>query len=192
MDDFRYLMNTYFDKMVRLGVPLLAIFLLFAAMRAKAVAQGVGGIQSGESSAERGDALLGLESLEVEPAKPGPKTLCKLRVRIRNKGGQAATSFLFGVRINGQELPVYKHHVYLQTIAAGADDAVQLFNFWTTESGRPTPQDGQLRLEVALKEARWVEIKRDGNVTEYKLLGNVGGLPVAVDRVIPLGTADRR
>src|SRR5262249_54098472 len=98
----RYLMNNYFDKMVRRGAPLLAIFILFAAMRAKAVAQGFGGMKSGESSAERGDALLVLASLEVEPATPGPKTLCKLRVRIRNKGGQAATSFLFGVRINGQ------------------------------------------------------------------------------------------
>ena len=185
-------MNNYLDKMVRLSAPLLAIFMLFAAMRATAGAQGFGGTESGESSAERGDALLVLASLEVEPAKPGPQTLCKLRVRLHNKGAQAATSFLFGVRINGQELSVYKNHVYLQTIAAGADGEVQLFNFWTTESGRPTPQDGQLRLEVALKEARWVEIKQDGNVTEYKLLGNVAGLPVSVDRAIPLGTADHR
>jgi len=185
-------MNNDFGKMVRLVAPLLTTFLLLAAGRVTAVAQGPGENKSGQSSAGRGDSSLVLESLEIDPAKPGPKTLCKLRVRIRNKGGQAASNFRFGVRINGQELPIYKDHIYLQTIAAGAVGEVQLFNFWTTESGRPAPEDGQLRLEVALEEARWVEVKREGNVTEYKPLGAVEGLPVSAHRAIPIGTADRR
>ena len=185
-------MSNYFGKMVRLGILLLPIFFLFAAIPATAIAQKSREIQSGKSSAERDDSLLVLEALEVDPAKPGPQTLCKLRIRIRNKGGQAATSFLFGVRINGHELPSYKNQVYMQPIAAGAVDEVQLFNFLPTESGRPPPQDGQLQMEVVLKEARWVEVKRDGNATVYKLLGNVEGLPVSVGRAIPLETADRR
>jgi hypothetical protein len=185
-------MNNGFGEMVRWGTPLVTIFLLVAAVPATAVAQGSGEIKSGETSAERGDSSLVLESLEVDPAKPGPETLCKLRVRIRNKGGQAASNFRFGVRINGQEIPIYKDHIYLQTVAAGAVGEVQLFNFWTTEAGRPAPEDGQLRLEVDLKEARRVEVKTEGQVTEYKPLGDVEGLPVSAHRAIPIGTADRR
>jgi CARDB len=184
-------MNNHIGKRVRLGAPLLAIFILFAAGRATALAQRPPEIKSGKSSAERGAPVLLLESLAVDPAKPGPKTLCELRARIRNKGGQAATSFLFEVRINGQEQTVYKNHAYMQPIAAGAVGEVQLFNFWTTESGRPPP-NGQLRIEVALKEARWVEVTRHGNATDEKLQGNVEGLPVSAGWAITLGTADRR
>src|SRR5262249_10139290 len=100
----RYPMNSYLGKTVRLGTPLLAILILYAAVttqgcaqrppadrgrpapanRATALAQGPAEVKSGKSSAEQGAPLLVLESLGVDPATPGPNTLCELRARIRN------------------------------------------------------------------------------------------------------------
>ena len=168
--------------MVRLATLLLGFALLLAASCAPAVAQ----------ERRESEPLVVLEALEIEPAQPGPDTLCHLRVRIRNNGPDAAASFVFGVRINGQELGIYKSHVYMQTIAAGTVGELQLFSFWTTESSRAIPEDGQLRVDVALREARWVRINRSEDVTEYTLLESVEGLPVSVNEVVPLGTASRR
>ncbi len=174
-----------------LGPLLAALAVLWAAATSTLAAQKTAEVKPSNSSA-RGDVpLLVLEALDINPANPGPKTLCKLRVRIRNKGGQAATSFLFRVHINGQSLPIYKNYMYLQTIAPGTDGEIQLFNFWTTESARPIPKDGRLEVEVFLQEARWVDVKKEGNVTQYRLQGNVPNLPISLSVTKPLGTAGR-
>ncbi len=147
------------------------------------------GVVPASARAQEKPSLVVLEALEIDPPKPARETLCKPRIRVRNNGDKAVTSFLFGVRLDGQELSIYKNHVFFYTIAGGEVSDVDLYNFWTTEAGRPTPRNGQLRMEVTLKEARWVEIKRDGDRTEYKLLGSVEGLPTSISRVIPLGAA---
>jgi hypothetical protein len=159
-----------------------------AAAASPPAAQKSASAKPGASSTRADSPLLTLEAITIDPAIPGPKTLCKLRVKIRNKGNQAATAFLFRVHINGQALPVYKNYVYLQTIAAGATGEIKLFNFWTTESTRPVPKDGNLKLDVTLQEARWVEVTRKDKETDYKLLGNVPNLPVSLSLTKTLGT----
>ena len=134
-------------------------------------------------------SLIVLEALEIGPPSPGPETLCRLRVRIRNTGGKGVTSFVFRVRFDGQEVSTYKDHVFDQPIARGEGGDVELYNFWTSDPGRPSTRKEQLRVEVALEEASWVEVKRDGNRVEYKTLGSVEGLPVSISRVVPLNTS---
>jgi hypothetical protein len=148
------------------------------------------GVVPASARAQEKPSLIVLEALEIDPPKPARESLCKPRIRVRNNGGKAVTGFLFGVRLDGQEVSIYKNHVFLQTVAGGEVSDVELYNFWATEAGRPTPRkNGQLRMEVTLKEARWVEVKRDGDRTEYKPLGSVEGLPTSISRVILLGAA---
>jgi hypothetical protein len=99
-------------------------------------------------------------------------------VKVKNGGARKASALAFTVRINGLPLSVYKRQVYLQVIDPGATAEVRLFNFWTTETGRPLPKDGQLRVEVALAEARWVEVKSEGGAFVVTPAGAVPGLPM--------------
>src|ERR1044071_1833458 len=122
-------------------------------------------------------APLTVEAIEVKPPNPGPDTLCQLRVRVKNAGSRQASALAFEVRLNGQELPVYRKQLFLQMLAPGATGEVRLFNFWTSESGRPAPADGKLKMEVALKEARWVEVKQEGGAEVWRPAGPVEGLP---------------
>ncbi len=50
---------------------------------------------------------------------PAAGSLCKLRVKIRNNGDQDATNLVFGVKIGGTELPVYKNNSWARPIPAG-------------------------------------------------------------------------
>ena len=123
-------------------------------------------------------AAQGAAAQGAPPPKPGSDTLCQLRVRVKNGGSRQVSALGFEVKLNGRPLPVYEKQLYLQTIASGAAEEVRLFNFWTTESGRPAPADGKLKVEVALKEAQWVEVKSEGGAEVWKPLGPVEGLPV--------------
>lgn len=131
-------------------------------------------------------SLLILEALEVEPAQPGPDTLCRLRARVRNGGERDASALGFDVLLNGQELAVYRNQLFMQQIPAGATETVALYNFWTTESSRPTlPADGKLRVEVVLREAQWFAIGDDEEGVEvWQPLGPVEGLPVRAERML--------
>ena len=179
------------ETKVRLGRLWVAVVTLMASMSLMVTAGEAADVQA-SAAAERVSPLLALDAIAIDPSNPGPTTLCKLRVKIRNMGSQAATSFLFGVRINGQELTVYKDHVYFQTIMPGTVGEVQLYNFWVTEPGHPIRKDGQLRVEVTLKEAQWVEVRTKGNVNEYKRLGDVADLPIALSVARPLVTSQGR
>ena len=131
-----------------------------------------------------------LSGIEVTPAAPGAETLCKLTATIENSGDRAVYGFGFDVELNGQPLPVYEKQLFLQVIEAGETEEVALFNFWTSETGRPAPSDGKLKVLVRLREARWVEVseaEEDGETVEvWTPLGDVAGLPQAVSLTLDL------
>lgn len=120
-----------------------------------------------------------LEAVEIEPSQPGADTLCRLRVKLKNDGNRKASVFGFEVRINGQELPVYRNHLFMQAVDPETLGELHLFNFWTTETSRPFPKDGKLTVEVSLKEARWVEVKMEEGVEVWTPLEPVPGLPLS-------------
>lgn len=131
-----------------------------------------------------------LAGFEVTPASPGPETLCRLVATIDNRASRAVYSFGFDVELNGRTLPVYEQQLFLQVIEPGASAEVALYNFWTSEQGRPAPADGKLEVVVRLREARWVEVtevEEDGETIEvWTPVGDVAGLPQAASRTLEL------
>jgi len=123
---------------------------------------------------------LTVEAIVVTPEAPGPDTLCKLRVVLKNRGTEPASAFGFQVKINGQALPVYEKQRYLDPIDPGASKEIALFNFWSSETDRPFPKDGSLAVEVALTEARWVAKRMEGDVPVWTMKELVTGLPTAL------------
>jgi hypothetical protein len=136
----------------------------------------------GTAAAARAEApkpTLTLEAVKVEPASPRPDALCHLTVTVRNAGSQVASSLEFVVKVNGQELPAYKKRLYLTPVEPGATREIRLFNFWSTETGRPAPANGKLGVEVALAHASWVrKASRDG-AEVWTPAGEVPGLPAS-------------
>jgi len=98
---------------------------------------------------------LKLVAVTVQPANPGPDTVCKVQVRIRNGGKAPASDLSFRVTVNGQRLASYVNHNFGVPLAAGKDTDVPLFNFWSSEAGRLYPPDGRLVVEVRLIGGRW-------------------------------------
>ena len=131
-------------------------------------------------------APLALAAVEVEPATPHPGTLCHLRVRIENHGERIASALAFAVILGSREVPAISHRVYLVAIPPGESTTVALPNFWSSEGGRPVPSDGRLTVEVRLTAARWVTIDGDRRPPEWTFLGDVPGLPVAVQVTVPV------
>ena len=136
---------------------------------------------SGRSVAEAPPPVSGLSlaGVKVEPAAPAADTLCRLRVEIQNSGTQPASHLVFRVRVAGKDLPVYDKLVTLQTLPAGAKSEVRLYNFWSSETGRPYPADGNLTVEVSLVEARWVRVETKDDEEVITPVGPVAGLPVS-------------
>ncbi|MGB5174452.1 MAG: hypothetical protein WBQ30_06890 [Thermoanaerobaculia bacterium] len=120
-----------------------------------------------------------VEAVTVEPASPGPDTLCKLTVKLANAGDRTASQLDFKVKINGQELPVYSNQLFMFPVPAGETVDIPLYNFWSTETSRPAPADGKLDIEVTLAAAQWTEIKVEADVEVWRPLGPVEGLPIA-------------
>ena len=118
-----------------------------------------------------------IESITVEPAAPAADTLCKLRVTLNNKGAEIAAQLDFKVKINGQDLPVYRNQIFMFPLQAGQTGEIKLYNFWSTETSRPMPKNGKLELEVALVSAQWTKISMQEEVEVWEPLGEVGGLP---------------
>lgn len=132
-----------------------------------------------------------LESVKIEPASPKPETLCRLTVTLRNAGDRQASGMEFGVKINGREVPAYKNRLYLQPIAPGATREIRLYNFWSTESGRPAPADGKLNVEVTLHRAVWMGKESQGGANVWTPLGAADGLPVTKSLALALGRLPR-
>lgn len=130
---------------------------------------------------------LSIESVDIEPLQPGADTLCRLNVTLRNSGEQTASQLGFKVTINGQDLPVYANQLFMYPVDAGSIAKIQLYNFWSTETARPMPADGKLKVEVSLQEAQWMDISVDEEgVEEWRPAGEVGGLPGRVSVTLPM------
>ncbi len=137
------------------------------------------GIAFAQEAEKPAAPALSVEAVTVTPSEPGVDTLCKLSVTLRNAGEQTASLLAFTVAINGQQLPVYKTELFALPLDPGAATEVPLFNFWTTETGRPAPADGNLKVEVNLTEAQWVKIEMEDEVEVWTPVGPVPGLPAA-------------
>lgn len=122
---------------------------------------------------------LSLASITIEPAAVAADTLCRLRVEIRNSTPQPVSYLVFRVRVGGHQLPVYDKLVTLQTLPAAASTEVRLYNFWSSETGRPFPADGNLTVDVSLLEARWVRLETKDGEEVTTPLATVPGLPVS-------------
>lgn len=120
-----------------------------------------------------------ITAVKVTPAEPAADTLCQLSIELENKGTKVASLFAFTVEINGRKLPVYDKELFALPAEPGAATELRLFNFWSTETGRPAPQDGKLTVEVSLVEAQWVKVETEGDVETWTPVGAVAGLPVA-------------
>jgi hypothetical protein len=121
--------------------------------------------------------LVTLEAISVEPTAPGADTLCKLQVTLQNKGTEVASQLDFKVKINGQELPVYRNQLFMYPVQPDQSAQIQLYNFWSTETSRPMPADGKLTVEVSLVAAQWMKIAMEDEVEVWEPLGPVDGLP---------------
>lgn len=133
--------------------------------------------------------LLALEAVQVDPASPGPDTLCRLSIKLKNSGTKTASAFAFRVRIDGKDLPVYEKELFLQPIGPGASSEIRLHNFWSSETGRPFPTGGKMTVEVTLAEARWMNVKTQDGAEVWTPVGPVEGLPVSKTVTLTLGKA---
>ena len=118
-----------------------------------------------------------VEAVLVTPESPGSDTLCKLRVRLKNHSDRNISGFGFQVAINGHDLPVYEKQRYLEALVPGESREISLFNFWSTETDRPTLEGGSLKVDITLVEARWVDITVENDIPVWTLLEPVKGLP---------------
>jgi len=141
-------------------------------------------------AAQRTDPLVRVEEVVVTPTGKGdtqptglaPGTLCSLRVKLRNAGTQKASSFGFIVRINGKQESTYDKILYVQAIDPGTTGKVTLNNFYSPE---PQVKDGKVAVEVTLREARWMEIKKEGEAQTWVPTGDVKDLPSSKSISIP-------
>jgi hypothetical protein len=118
-----------------------------------------------------------ITSVRVSPPRPGPGTLCQLHVTLRNDGASTASELGFRVTVGGVELPAYRNRLFMARVEPGAGRELRLYNFWTTEAGRPAPPDGRYRIEVALQRARWYSVAGEGGDEVWTPTGEVPGLP---------------
>ena len=112
-----------------------------------------------------------VDAIVVKPASPGPSALCELKVRLKNNGSRSVSFFRFNVKIDGQDVPVYKLHTYAVNIDPGTAGELALHNFYSPPEAKP------FEVQVTLVEAQWVEVKKDGPNTTTTPSGAVAGLP---------------
>jgi hypothetical protein len=120
-----------------------------------------------------GAADVTVASVVVEPANPAPSTLCRLKVALKNGGSQAASNFKFDVKVDGQDVAVYKPQTYAVNVDAGKTDEIALYNFWSPQTAKP------FDVQVTLLTAQWVQVKKEGNTTTTTPAGPVAGLPAS-------------
>ena len=120
---------------------------------------------------------LSLQAVQIEPGAPGPDTLCHLTVTVKNRGDRPASALEFTVKVGGAALPAYRDRLFLEAVEPGASRQVHLFNFWSTETGRPAPADGRLAVEVTLTGASWMKRETKNGATVWTPTGAVAGLP---------------
>jgi hypothetical protein len=173
---------------------LVLVSSLLLALGGVTVAGGEEAPEPQAPEAEKPAPQLTLEAVSVAPSGAGARalaadTLCRLTVTLRNAGAQKASALGFRVRVNGQELPVYRNHLFYYLVEPGQSQEVPLYNFWTTETGRPFPPDAKLRVEVELVEAQWMRVEMEEGVEAWTPLGAVAGLPSARSLALDLARA---
>lgn len=129
---------------------------------------------------------LTLEAVKVDPASPGPDTLCKLSVTIKSAGAKTASALGFRVKVDGKELAVYGNELFFRPVPAGSTTEIKLHNFWSSETGRPFPAGGRMTVEVTLTEARWMDVKTENGAEVWTPVGAVEGLPVSKSATLTL------
>jgi len=131
-------------------------------------------------------APISIDAVQVTPENPAADTLCRLTVTLHNRGERPMTALGFDVSVAGHPLPVYDNQLFLKSI--GPDETVDLalYNFWTSETGRPAPADGKMKVEVTLREARWLKTGEEDGVEVWTLEGPVEGLPTSGETIVPL------
>lgn len=129
-------------------------------------------------SAQEKAPSLTLESIRVEPASPAPESLCRLSITLRNAGDRPASALELAVKLGGRPLPAYKDRLFLKAVEPGASREIRLFNFWSSEPGRPVPADGKLTVEVTLARAAWMRKEMKDGAEVWTAAGPVEGLPV--------------
>ena len=164
------------------ALPILLVLLLTAA-------GGFTGVWAqNQAQGQKSSApLLVVESIQVDPASPGPDTLCRLSVKLKNSGAKTASALAFRVKIDGKDLPVYEKELFLRPVPAGASAEIRLHNFWSSETGRPFPTGGKMTVEVTLAEARWMDVKTQDGAEVWTPAGPVEGLPVSKTVTLTLG-----
>jgi hypothetical protein len=134
---------------------------------------------------------LTLEAVKVDPASPGPDTLCRLSVTVKNAGAKTASALGFRVKVDGKELAVYGNELFFRPVPpgnpAGGTIEIKLHNFWSSETGRPFPAGGRMTVEVTLTEARWMDVKTENGAEVWTPVGAVEGLPVSKSVTLTLG-----
>lgn len=151
------------------------------------------GLQAEDSPApEPVPASLVLTDLRLEPSSPGPDTLCKLWVTIRNNTDQVASLLHLRVRLNGQDVGRYASDSFVVRLDPDTSQEVRLFNVWSSETGRPPTADGRLEVEVVLEAATWVDVeglKSEGSEV-WAPKEPVPGLPSSLRRVVTRGSGE--
>jgi hypothetical protein len=142
---------------------------------------------SAQPPASASRSQLAIVGVDVQPANPGPDTLCKLHVRLRNAGRDGASDLSFQITVNGQRLAPYLNHNFRTFVAPGKETDLPLYNFWSSESGRPFPSDGRLVIDVRVIGARWVTA---GSTNVATLAGPVDPLPAPFS--VTLTARDKR
>ena len=132
-------------------------------------------------------APLAITAIALQPAKPAAGSLSKLRVTIANRGTRPVSGLRFRVEIAGTPLVVYERQLFIETLDPEGEHEVRLFNFWTSEPGRPLAAGDTLRLGVTLEAARF--LSRDVSPEGDEILSleeAVPGLPVKRELSIKL------
>ncbi len=123
--------------------------------------------------AQSAEPRVDLQGVEISPENPVADTLCQLWVTIRNGGQRHASAFDFSVKVADQELPVYGNHTFLFPVAPGESRRIRLFNFWSSETGRAFPADGNLKVEVTLLRAGWFDRSDTDDEITWTFAGDV-------------------
>lgn len=139
-----------------------------------------------EAAADAAPSPLAVAAVRVTPSPAAPDTLVRLSVDLENRGERPASLLGFAVALDGEPLPVYANQLYLHALPPGETTTLALYNFWTSETGRPAPADGELTVEVSLVEARWMTVGDEDGVETWTPGDAVPGLPVAGRATLPV------
>jgi hypothetical protein len=161
-------------KRTGLRPPILHLVALGLLLASPAVAQ-----KEAPAAAPR----LEIEGITVEPESPAADTLCRLRVRLSNKGDQIASRLGFSrfVCVGGMLDPL--------RLDGGAGLCFQ-------ESPLDERADrgggGKLRVEVTLKEAVWTQVAmetdEEGEIEVWTPIGAVENLPSSASITLQMKT----